>query len=35
LATLNREFRLGETLATILVGLAARVAAKEAAYTRG
>ncbi len=34
-ATLNREFRLGETLATILVRLAARVAAKEATYTYG
>ncbi len=33
LASLKREFRLGETLATTLVGLATRIAAKIAAYT--
>jgi hypothetical protein len=33
LATLKREFRLGETLATTLVGLATRIAAKITAYT--
>jgi len=35
LASLKREFRLGETLATTLVGLATRIAAKIAAYTFG
>jgi len=35
LASLKREFRLGETLATTLVGLATRIAAKVAAYTYG
>jgi hypothetical protein len=35
LATLKREFRLGETLATTLVGLASRIAAKVTAYTYG
>ena len=35
LASLKREFRLGETLATTLVGLATRIAAKIAAYTYG
>lgn len=35
LATLKREFRLGETLATTLVGLATRIAAKITAYTYG
>ena len=34
-ASLKREFRLGETLATTLVGLATRIAAKVAAYTYG
>lgn len=32
-ASLKRVFRLGETLATTLVGLATRIAAKVAAYT--
>ena len=35
LVSLKREFRLGETLATTLVGLATRIAAKIAAYTYG
>ena len=35
LARLKREFRLGETLATTLVGLATRIAAKITAYTYG
>jgi hypothetical protein len=35
LASLKREFRLGEALATTLVGLATRIAAKIAAYTYG
>jgi hypothetical protein len=35
LASLKREFRLGETLATTLVGLATRIAAKVTAYTYG
>ena len=35
LASLKREFGLGETLATTLVGLATRIAAKIAAYTFG
>jgi hypothetical protein len=35
LASLKREFRLGETLATTLVGLATMIAAKIAAYTYG
>lgn len=35
LATLKREFRLGETLATTLIGLATRIAAKVTAYTYG
>lgn len=35
LASLKREFRLGETLATTLVGLSTRIAAKIAAYTYG
>ena len=35
LASLKREFRLGETLASTLVGLATRIAAKIAAYTYG
>lgn len=35
LASLKREFRVGETLATTLVGLATRIAAKVAAYTYG
>lgn len=35
LATLKREFRLGETLASTLVGLATRIAAKVTAYTYG
>lgn len=35
LASLKREFRLGETLARTLVGLATRIAAKIAAYTYG
>jgi Transposase DDE domain len=35
LATLKREFRLGETLARTLVGLASRIAAKVRAYTYG
>jgi hypothetical protein len=35
LASLKREFRLGETLATTLVGLATRIAAKVRAYTYG
>lgn len=34
-ASLKREFRLGETLATTLVGLATRIVAKIAAYTYG
>jgi hypothetical protein len=34
-ASLKREFRLGETLARTLVGLATRIAAKIAAYTYG
>ncbi len=34
-ASLKREFRLGETLATTLVGLATRIAAKVTAYTYG
>jgi Transposase DDE domain len=33
LATLKREFRLAETLASTLVGLATRIAAKVRAYT--
>jgi hypothetical protein len=35
LASLKREFRLGETLATTFVGLATRIAAKVTAYTYG
>lgn len=35
LASLKREFHLGETLATTLVGLATRIAAKITAYTYG
>jgi hypothetical protein len=35
LATLKREFRLEETLATTLVGLVTRIAAKVTAYTYG
>ena len=35
LASLKREFRLAETLATTLVGLATRIAAKVTAYTYG
>jgi hypothetical protein len=35
LASLKREFRLGETLASTLVGLATRIAAKVTAYTYG
>jgi hypothetical protein len=35
LATLKCEFRLGETFATTLVGLATRIAAKVTAYTYG
>ena len=35
LASLKCEFRIGETLATTLVGLAVRIAAKIAAYTYG
>jgi Transposase DDE domain len=35
LASLKREFHLGETLATTLVGLATRIAAKVTAYTYG
>jgi hypothetical protein len=35
LASLKREFRLGETLATTLTGLATRIAAKVTAYTYG
>ncbi len=35
LASLKREFRLGETLTSTLVGLATRIAAKVAAYTYG
>ncbi len=34
-ASLKREFRLGETLASTLVGLVTRIAAKIAAYTYG
>jgi hypothetical protein len=34
-ASLKREFRLGETLAITLRGLATRIAAKIAAYTYG
>jgi hypothetical protein len=34
-ASLKREFRLGETLAITLAGLATRIAAKIAAYTYG
>jgi hypothetical protein len=33
LSSLKRVFRLGETLATTMVGLATRIAAKIAAYT--
>jgi hypothetical protein len=33
LSSLKRDFRLGETLATTLVGLATRIAAKMTAYT--
>jgi hypothetical protein len=33
LSSLKRVFGLGETLATTLVGLASRIAAKIAAYT--
>ena len=32
-ASLKREFRLGETLATTLTGLVTRIAAKICAYT--
>jgi len=32
-ASLKREFRIGERLATTLTGLATRIAAKIAAYT--
>jgi len=35
LSSLKRVFGLGETLATTLVGLATRIAAKKAAYTYG
>ncbi len=35
LASLKRVFRLGETLATTLVGLATRITAKITAYTYG
>jgi len=35
LASLKREFGLGETLVSTLVGLAARIAAKVTAYTYG
>ena len=35
LATLKREFRLAETLAPTLVGLATRIAAKVTVYTYG
>ena len=35
LASLKREFRLAETSATTLVGLATRIAAKVTAYTYG
>ena len=35
LASLKREFRLEESLATTLVGLATRIAAKICAYTYG
>jgi hypothetical protein len=35
LASLKREFRLGETLATTLVGLATRIATKICCYTYG
>ena len=35
LATLKREFRLEQTLATTLVGLVTRIAAKVTAYTYG
>jgi len=35
LASLKREFRLGETLASTLVGLCTRIAAKVTAYTYG
>ncbi len=35
LASLKREFHLGETLARTLVGLATRIAAKLTAYTYG
>ena len=34
-ASLKREFRLGETLASTLVGLVTRIAAKIAAFTYG
>ena len=34
-ATLKRAFGMGETLATTLVGLATRIAAKVCAYTYG
>jgi hypothetical protein len=35
LASLKRKFRLGETLATTLVGLATRIASKVRAYSYG
>ncbi|MDQ5828241.1 MAG: hypothetical protein M3441_29395 [Chloroflexota bacterium] len=35
LSSLKRVFGLGETLATTLVGVATRIAAKIAAYTYG
>ena len=35
LASLKREFCLGETLATTLLGLVTRIAAKICAYTYG
>ena len=35
LSSLKRVFGLGETLATTLIGLATRIAAKIAAYTYG
>jgi hypothetical protein len=35
LASLKREFRLEQTLATTLVGLVSRIAAKVTAYTYG
>ena len=34
-ASLKREFRVGETLASTLVGLVTRIAAKIAAFTYG